>query len=275
MSWSRYRLSLNCKAQSNVVATFLVLTIVLLVTVFFLLYYVNSVSTTSAISMVSNDYEHLKDLQVSQVEVGSPSILYTGSLLIVLYSNSTYGSTNFSVTGILYLNTSGVWKNVTTLKYPIVATGFTVIPLPSSAQNRPIIVVTSLGNLFFLTPNSGIGAAQSRFGKTNGFGVTILAQATTNNGQQVIPMITNLVVSNVTGTPTTYSTPVLLNYTPAHFYVQVPLKTTLPSIGSITFSNWVVIGNAKYNISTGTSYSTIYINMLGSSVVVIANYTHP
>ena len=275
MSWIRYRRFLTCKAQLNVVAAFLILIIVLLITVPFLLYYVNFVSTTSAISMVSNDYKHLKDLQVSQVEVGSPSILYTGSFLIVQYSNSTYGSTNFTVTGILYLNKSGVWKNVTTLKYPIVVTGFTIIPLPSSAQNRPIIVVTSLGNLFFLTPNSGIGAAQSRSGTTNGFGVTILAQVMINQGQQIIPITTNLVVSNVTGTPTTYSTPVLLNYAPAYFYVQVPLKTEIPGIGAVTFRNWVVIGNAKYSISTGTSYSTIYINMLGSSVAVIANYTHP
>ena len=272
MSRTRNMRFLTCRAQSNVVATFLILTILLFVTVPFLLYYVNSVSTTSAISMVSNNYKHLKDLQVGQVEVGNPSLIYAGSVLIVWYTNSTYGPTNFTVTGILYLNTSGVWKNVTTLKYPIVVTGLTVIPLPTYAQNRPILVVTSLGNLFFLTPNTGIGAASSRLGTTNGFGVTILAQVTTSQGQQ-IPIITNLAVSNVTGTSATYSTPVLLNYTPAYFYVQVPLQTTLPNIGTVTFSNWVVIGNAKYSVSTGTSTSTIYIHMLGNYVAVIANYT--
>ena len=259
------------RAISNVIATLVILIIVLLVTIPFLVFYTNSLNTASADSLVADNYAYLKDLQVSQVEAGNPALVYTGTWLVALYNNVTYVSpANFTITGVLYLTSSGVWLNVTTLKYPITISGDKVIPLPSSVLGRPIIVATSLGNLFFLEPNSTIGPLSP--GVTNGFGVTLIGQVQTSSGPEIIPL-TNLVVSNVTGLPLTYSTPVLLNYTPPHFYVQAPLSVSVQPLGVLEFKNWVVIGNANYTVSNSNTISTIYVTMLGRSVVVIANYT--
>lgn len=257
------------RALSNVLATLLILIIILLVTIPFLVYYTNTLDTISANSLVADNYMYLRDLQVSQVEAGNPALVYTGPWLVVLYNNVTYVSpANFVITGVLYLTSSGVWTNVTTLNYPIAISGDEVIPLPSSVQGKPIIVVTSLGNLFFLEPNSTIGPLSP--GITNGFGVTIIGQVQTANGPEIINLT---VVSNVTGSQFTYSTPVLLNYTTPHFYVQAPLSVSVQPLGDLEFKNWVVIGNANYAVYNSNTNSTIYVNMLGRTVVVIANYT--
>ena len=257
------------RALSNVIATLLILIIVLLVTVPFLVYYTNTLDTASANSLVADNYAYLKELQVTQVETGNPALVYTGSWLVALYNNVTYVSpANFTITGVLYLTPSGVWSNVTTLKYPIAISGDEAMPLPSSVQGEPIIVATSLGNLFFLEPNSTIGPLSS--GITNGFGVTIIGQVQTANGPEIISVT---VVSDVAGYQSTYTTPVLLNYTPSQFYVQAPLQVQVPQLGALEFKNWVVVGNADYTVSNSNTASTIYVTMLGKAVVVIANYT--
>lgn len=257
------------RALSNAIATLLILLLVILILVPFLIYYINFINTSAAISLAFENYNYLKELQISQVESGEPALIYTGSCVISLYNNVPFESpASLTITGILYLNGSGIWVNVTSLNYPIVISGNEAILLPSYAQGKPLVIVTSLGNLFFLEPNSTVGPLQP--GINNGFGVTILAQVQSSSGKK---LVTVNEISNITGTALSYTTPVLLNYTVKRFYVQAPLTTNVSNVGNLQFKNWIVIGNAVYTVSTGSSNSTIYVTMVGSSVVVIANYT--
>jgi hypothetical protein len=90
---------------------------------------------------------------MKQIEYGNPLLIYNGSAIFAIYVGEAYvPQTNITVVGILYLNNNSVWENITSLKYPLVISNNTIVDLPNYAQNRPIIIVTSMGNMIFLTP---------------------------------------------------------------------------------------------------------------------------
>jgi hypothetical protein len=125
--------------------------------VLFYLYAVNQQNVVS--SSIYNNYVYLKNLQLNQVVTGHPSIYYSGTTICFEYSNGTFvPPSNLTIVGILYLNpNTGVWSNITTLTYPIVISKGQTLTLPSNVEGDPIIIVTSLGNIFFLSPGSSIG----------------------------------------------------------------------------------------------------------------------
>jgi len=72
-------------------------------------------------ALISNNYIYLKELQNKQVTTGHPSLFYLGNYIYVVYINSTFVTrSNVTIVGILYLNSNGLWVNITDLKYPIV-----------------------------------------------------------------------------------------------------------------------------------------------------------
>ncbi len=174
---------IRSRALSNATAVFIliVLTLLIFVPVLFYLYAVHQQNVVS--SSIYDNYVYLKNLQLNQVDTGHPSLYYIGPTIFILYSTNgiLVPPLNFTIVGILYLNPStGVWCNITTfvypiaLKYPIVISNKVIsqgqplpidkhillvcfIVLPPYVQGDPIIIVTSLGNLFFLTPGSSIG----------------------------------------------------------------------------------------------------------------------
>jgi hypothetical protein len=116
---------------------------------------------TQITGAIVNNYLTLKQLQYESIISGHPAIYYSGGTqkgsIIFEYTNGTFiPPINLTITGILYLN-NGVWQNITTYKYPIVINSSQSIEIPSYASNDPIIIVTSLGNVFFLAPNTSIG----------------------------------------------------------------------------------------------------------------------
>lgn len=111
---------------------------------------------------------------------------------------------NLTIVGILYLNTSsGVWTNITSLKYPITVKEGEALQLPKYVEGKPIIVVTSLGNLFFLTPGPSIGPYS---GVVTKGGAIVLAQICQSLGSP-LGVSTN-VTTNIYGKFQNFTTPV-------------------------------------------------------------------
>lgn len=262
------------KGLSNVISAIIILFIVLTVLLPFLIYYTSLSSSNVVRQQIVNNYVYLKNLQVNQVTTGHPAFYYNGSSIYVVYINVTLVPlSNVTIASILYLNQNGIWQNVTTwqngtlIKYPITLSTQQILPLPSYAQNRPVIITTSLGNIFFLAPNSSIGP-YSTSGKG---GVTILSQIYTKNGP--LGVSTN-VTTNIYGKKANYTTPAVFPSQTGTFCVKAPkyvyYENSKGQIITGVFYNWIKLGNAILNSTTSQA---IKVTLLNSPLVLIANYT--
>jgi hypothetical protein len=257
------------KGLSNAVSVLII--IFLLVSLAIpVLYYIMSISQANINNaLISSNYIYLKELQNKQVTTGHPSFFYSGNYIFVEYTNGTFvPRSNVTVVGILYLNSNGVWVNVTDLKYPIVLSSNQTLQLPSYVKGRPIIIVTSLGNVYFLQPGSAIGPYSST---VSAGGVEILTQIYTPSGPI---MVSTNVTTNITGTFKNYITPVVFPNTTGTFVVKAPQYVYYqePNGSVITgvFKNWVLIGKAAVS---GTNTLAIGVTLENSPLALIANYT--
>jgi len=257
------------KGLSNAVSVLII--IILLISLSIpVLYYLVSISQANINNaLLSNNYIYLKELQNKQVTTGHLSFYYNGKYIYVEYANDTFvPRSNITIVGILYLNSNGLWVNITDLKYPIVLSSTQALQLPSYVQGRPIIIVTSLGNIFFLRPGSAIGPYLPIVCVP---GVEILTQIYTPSGPIVI--YTN-VTTNITGTFKNYTTPVGFPNTTGTFVVKAPqyvyYQEPNGSIITGVFKNWVLIGKAAVN---GTNNLAIRVTLENGSLLLIANYT--
>jgi len=257
------------KGLSNAVSVFIIILLLVLLAIP-ILYYLMSLSQASINNaLVSSNYIYLKELQNEQVTTGHPAILYSGNYIFVEYTNGTFvPQSNVTIVGILYLNNNGLWVNITDLKYPIVLSNNNqALQLPSYVEGRPIIIVTSLGNVYFLQPGSAIGPYSS----LNGRGVEIISQICTASG----PIIVSTNIStNITGTFKNYPTPVGFPSTTGTFVVKAPQYVYYQepdgSIITGVFKNWVLIGKAA---TSGTYTPDIRVTLENSPLALIANYT--
>ena len=257
------------KGLSNAVSVFIIILLLVLLAIP-ILYYLMSLSQASINNaLVSSNYIYLKELQNEQVTTGHPAILYSGNYIFVEYTNGTFvPQSNVTIVGILYLNNNGLWVNITDLKYPIVLSNNQALQLPSYVEGRPIIIVTSLGNVYFLQPGSAIGPYSST---VSSGGVEIITQIYTPSGP--ITVSTN-VTTNITGTFKNYTTPVSFPNRTGTFVVKAPqyvyYQEPNGSIITGVFKNWVLIGKAAVN---GTNTLAIRVTLENSPLILIANYT--
>jgi hypothetical protein len=142
-----------------------------------------------------------------------------------------------------------------------------VISLPSYIQGRPIIIVTSLGNIFFLQPGSSIGP----FATASRGGVEILTQIYTSSGPSSVS--TN-VTTNIYGTYKNFTTPIAFSNQTGTFVTRLPqyvfYQNSKGQIITGVFHNWIVLGLATVN---STSSQGIQVTLRGQPVVLIGNYT--
>jgi len=257
------------KGLSNAVSVIIIILLLVSLAIPVLYYLMNISQANVNNALISNNYIYLKDLQNKQVTTGHPSFYYNGSYIYVEYTNGTFvPRSNITIVGILYLNSNGLWINVTDLKYPIVLSSDQALQLPSYVQGRPIIIVTSLGNVYFLQPGSAIGPYSST---VSSGGVEILTQIYTPSGP--ITVSTN-VTANITGTFKNYTTPVsfpnrtgtFVAKAPQYVYYQEPNGSIITGV----FKNWVLLGKAAVN---GTNTLAIRVTLENSPLVLIANYT--
>jgi hypothetical protein len=256
------------KALSNAVSVLIIILLIASLSIP-VLYYLMSVSQANINNaMTSSNYIYLKELQNKQVTTGHFSFFYSGKYIYVEYANGTFvPQSNITIVGILYLNSNGLWVNVTDLKYPIVLSGPQALQLPSYVQGRPIIIVTSLGNIYFLQPGSGIGPYIPIVCVA---GVEIITQINTPSGPIVVS--TN-VTTNITGTFKNYTTPVSFPNTTGTFVVKAPqyvyYQEPNGSIVTGVFKNWVLLGKAAVN---GTNSLAVRVTLENGSLLLIANY---
>jgi len=257
------------RGLSNAVS-FIIIILLLVSLAIPVLYYLMNVSQANVNNaLVSNNYIYLQELQNEQVTTGHPSFFYSGNYIYVEYTNGTFvPRSNITIVSILYLNSNGLWINITNLKYPIVLSSDQALQLPSYAQGRPIIIVTSLGNVYFLQPGSAIGPYSST---VSAGGVEIITQIYTPSGP--IAVSAN-VTTNITWTFKNYTTPVsfpnrtgtFVAKAPQYVYYQEPNGSIITGV----FKNWVLLGKAAVN---GTNTLAIRVTLENSPLVLIANYT--
>ncbi len=258
------------RALSNVVSVIILMVILLAVFVPTLLYFQSLQYNQPISTAISNEYMQLKSLQEAQIQYGHPSFYYNGSQLILEYSNGTFvPPLNVTIVGILYLNPqTGVWTNVTTLKYPITVSKDQALQLPSYVKGLPIIVVTSLGNIFFLTSGSSIGPYSGVVSKG---GTIVLAQICQSSGP--LSVSTN-VTTDIYGTWQNFTTPVTFPNQTGTFAMKVPeyvyYENSKGQIITGVFHNWKVLGVASLNSTTSNS---VQVTLAGFTTVIIANYT--
>jgi len=261
------KLRLN-KAISSSIAL-LMLVIVIVVVAIPMMEYISTIQQEGVSqSALVNNYVYLKSLQSKQVEYGHPAIYYGNSSILFYYTNGTFvPPTNITITKILYLSSSGIWTNLTSLKYPLTVTTFTNITLPPYVQGRPIIVITSLGNLFFLTPMSSIGP-YSTSGKG---GFEVATQIYESSGP--ITVSTNL-TTNIDGSYKNFTTPVAFVNQTGTFSIRIPQYVYyVERNGSVitgVFRNWIELGQGILNSSTSNE---VTVTLEGSPLVLIGNYS--
>ncbi|WP_338599127.1 hypothetical protein V6M85_09315 [Sulfolobus tengchongensis] len=259
---------MNSRALSNTISAIILVFIVLVVFIPILFYLQNLSQSNVSTQSVVNNYVYLQNLQVSQVTTGHPSFYYNGSSIYIEYSNGTFEPpSNLTIVGILYLNTNGVWTNITSLNYPLIISKGQVLNLPSYVANRPIIIVTSLGNIFFLQPGSSIGP----FATGGKGGVEILTQIYQTSGP--LSVSTNI-STNINGNFVNYTTPVSFPNQSGSFKVKAPTyvyyQNSKGQIITGTFHNWIVLGKAIVN---STVSQGIQVTLEGQPVVLIGNYS--
>ncbi len=259
------------KALSNVISV-IILMVILLAIFVPTLFYLQSLQSSQPVSTaIANNYVYLKGLQQEQIQYGHPTLYYNKTELVLTYSNGTFvPPMNLTIVGILYLNPSnGVWTNVTTLKYPITVTQGKAFQLPSYVEGLPIIVVTSLGNLFFLTPGSSIGPYS---GVSTKGGTIVIAQICESPGSP-LGVSTN-VTTNIYGKFQNFTTPVAFPNQTGSFAMKVPeyvyYENSKGQVITGVFHNWKVLGVASLNSTTSNS---VEVTLGGSTAVIIANYS--
>ncbi|MEM2012287.1 MAG: hypothetical protein QW536_02890 [Metallosphaera sp.] len=253
------------RGLTNAIAILMLIIVVLVISIPMITFFTNSQQAGTEKLALVNNYIFLKNLQVKQVEYGHPAIYYANSSIEFYYTNGTFvPPTNLTIVKILYLQ-GGVWLNLS-YNYPITVNAFTNLTLPSYVQGKPIIIVTSLGNVFFLTPKSSIGP----YSTSAKGGLVIAAEIAEPNGP--IGVATN-VTTNIDGTYKNYTTPVAFPNQTGTFVVKAPeyvfYERPNGSIVTGVFHNWIASGLTL----NSTSYRVANVSLGGGSMSLIANYT--
>ena len=194
----------------------------------------------------------LQKQQNNQVFRGNPNIYYNSSTnpSLQFYFNSL--PAQFNVSQIYYYNGT-VWVPV--LKSYIVVSGNAKLPLPSKAFNEPVIVLTALGNIYFLDPNTSITTV-SVSGPSGKVPVYIVAYVV--NGSKTIPVPIEVVF----GYNPPALTPVLYYVLPGTYSVSNKNGSTifLPQYGlTATFQGWSLVGQGTISSQSPQSVTfTVY-----------------
>ncbi len=269
---------------STSISVLILLIVVMSIAIPFIFYLQYSSSLSQVSSDISNNYVTLHNDQYNGVVKGKPSIFYvnssSGSSVNFQFVNGTFvPQTNFVISKVLVFSQSGVWNEIPTAEvvYPngtkvtenleglAVNTGMSI--QFNQDFSTPVAIVTTLGNVFFLSPGSSIGPYVS-IGKG---GFIILSQAQTKQG---LTGLSTEVVTNVTRSFEEYKTPVTFSNVTGTYLVNEPEQyvyfTNSSGIYTAQFQNWYVIGNA---LTKEVNSTAIRVTLEGTSVVLVANYS--
>jgi len=126
-------------------------------------------------------YQQQQEQQNNQIFRGNPNIYYNSSTSPYLQFSYNLIPTPLNITQIYYFNGS-TWVPV--INQSIVISGNTHYLLPSSSFNKPVLIVTASGNIYFLNPNTSVVtvSVSGPAGK-----VPVYVTAFMINGSKIIP----------------------------------------------------------------------------------------
>jgi hypothetical protein len=218
-----------------VIAIILLLLILLVVVPAFII--INSVPVYSSQAKTSNEgISELASEQNNQVFRGNPNVYYNSSTNPSLQFMFQSVAAPFNITEIYYFNGTE-WVPI--LNQSVLVVGYNVtLPLPKQVFNKPIIIVTGYGNIYFLNPNTSIttNAISGPAGK-----VPVYITAFVVNGSKFIPVSLSVTFQGYLS----FLTPKVLYVDPGTYSVAIKNSSTifLPNYGlTAVFQNWSITG---------------------------------
>jgi len=184
-------------------------------------------------------YLHQQEQQNNQVYRGNPNIYYNSSTSPYLLFSYNLLPTPFNITQIYYFNGT-TWVPV--LKQNVVISGNTNYPLPPSAFNKPVIIVTALGNIYFLNPNTSIVTVtvSGPAGK-----IPVYVTAFVINGSKIIPASILIKLSSPTTQIGSGLTPQIFYLNPGTYFISDINGSPIFLAGyglTANFLNWSIAG---------------------------------
>ncbi|WP_405041279.1 hypothetical protein [Metallosphaera sp.] len=239
----------------------MLITLLLLISILipaFIIFSENPIYTSQG-QFQSSLYVQAQNYQNNQVYRGNPNIYYNSSSKpnLQFYFNSL--PTPFNISQIYYFNGS-LWVPI--LKNNIVISGNSKLPLPPKVQNKPIIILTSLANIYFLNPNTSVTTVtlSGPAGK-----VPIYITSYVINSSKIIPI--SLLVTFGSNPPA---------LTPAIYYVNPGTYTISNKNSSIIFLkgygltakflDWELVGQGTIN---SKSPQSLIFTAYGPTVITI------
>ena len=252
------------KGLATSIALIILLVILLSVLIPFFLIVFNTPYYSSQGQIAAQAYQQQKELELNNVEKGNPILYYSsGTSPYLEVKFQTVGPT-LNITQIYYYN--GQWVPV--LRKPVVVYGYpneqTLIPLPASAFNKPILIVTGLSNMFFLNPNTSI-TTSTVIGPTGKVPVYVVSFAynKTSNTYNIIS-----VSAPVQFGSTIYNTPFIIYVNPATYIVSAKEVQIYLSQYGLTgkFWKWTVAGYGTLSAPDSPSTS---VTVTGPTVLTL------
>lgn len=240
-----------------VIAIILLLLILLVVVPAFII--INSPPVYSSQAKISTEgISELASEQNNQVFRGNPNIYYNSSTNPSLQFTFQSVLTPFNITQIYYFNGTE-WVPILN-QSELVAAYSATLPLPKQAFNKPIIIVTGYGNIYFLEPNTSITTITIS-GSAGKAPVYIIAFVV--NGSKSIPVSLSVTFEG----RLSLLTPNLTYVDPGTYSVAIRNSSTifLPNYGlTAAFQDWSIVGYGT--VSDPNSMSTTF-TVTGAAVL--------
>jgi len=248
------------RGLSTVIIAIILLLLILLVVVpaFIIL---NSVPVYNSQAKISTEgVSELASEQNNQVFRGNPNVYYNSSTNPSLQFMFESVAAPFNITQIYYFNGTE-WVPILNQSVLMVAYNAT-LPLPKQVFNKPIIIVTGYGNIYFLNPNTSITTITiSGPGPAGKVPVYIVAFVV--NGSKFIPVSLSVTFQGYLS----FLTPKVLYVDPGTYSVAIKNSSTifLPYYGlTAVFQNWSIAGYGT--VSNPKSLSTTF-TVTGAAVL--------
>lgn len=243
-----------------VIAIILLLLVLLVVVPAFII--ISSPPVYSSQAKTSNEgVSELASEQNNQVFRGNPNVYYNSSTNPSLQFMFQSVAAPFNITQIYYFNGT-VWVPILNQSVLMVAYNAT-LPLPKQVFNKPIIIVTGYGNIYFLNPNTSITTItiSGPAGK-----VPVYITAFVVNGSKFIPVSLSVTFQGYLS----FLTPKVLYVDPGTYSVAIKNSSTifLPNYGlTAVFQNWSITGYGT--VSDPNSLSTTFTVTGGAVLTAI------
>jgi len=199
-------------------------------------------------------YVQQQEQQLNQIYKGNPNIYYNSSKSPYLEFSYNLIPTPLNITGIYYFNGT-MW--VAVLQQSLIVSGNFKYPLPPSAFNKPIIIITALGNIYYLNPNTSVVTVTvaGPAGK-----VPVYITAFVINGSKLLPASILVTINSTTSVIGSALTPQIFYLNPGTYLLNNKNGSLIFLSGyglTASFLNWSIVGGGT--LSAPNKLSTQFV----------------